>query len=26
VLFGGFGAGGALNDTWTWDGKDWRLA
>ena len=23
VLFGGFGSGGELNDTWTWDGSTW---
>lgn len=27
VVFGGFVDGvGALNDTWTWDGRDWRAA
>src|SRR5205814_567517 len=26
VLFGGTAAGGTLNDTWTWDGANWRRA
>lgn len=26
VLYGGFGAGGYLGDTWTWDGQAWTLA